>query len=884
MAMRHLSLLLILSSMISAARAGELAIVNKETSIPPQQSRQFEFGNVPQQDTTVLLEITARIHFRSLSGSSFFMKLSLNGRPVEAARSRRVMRLVNKPLVSPVAPNLPSSWNGPGAGWRLIYAPDFESGRKQAFYVGDPYTIVLDVTDLVNPAAENRLEIFNNARPAANWTGDEGQLVLGRIVVHTKPEPSPTMAESSLVKPVINRGEPAAGPAEYHGELLPGGGFALSVGKRRWEISSEFSYPNAGLNRLVPAGEPDASGQPQWQPRVQPGATASVIAEGPHYRLSRQIRFTSRRVEIADTLTNKDSGRPLGMLVRHQVSLAGAADASVRLAGNPDPAVSEYYSPPNPSVHISVSDQSLGLICEDDVFRSQARLFFAADPSAAGLRTEMLRLGPGETYTLRWAVYPVAGPDYFDFINLVRQDWGSNFTVLGAWTFFHPDTILAAPVETLREHFHRLRIRYAIYCGGWVDPKHDRKRIGFGTGVLDDYWADFRGRLRQAAAKIREASPETEVLVYYDSQRDTSEGGHERFRDSWLTGPDGKQVSTEWGGRYSLTYSVVATLQNTYGKAMLAAADRYMDELQIDGIYWDEMENVAYGTPLITYNTADGHSCLLDPKTYTIQREVGLTTLLGESHRLAVIQRVRDKGGFVMGNGPATTLDMLRTGVQRMVEIQHNDYWCYEGNLGTPLGYMSSRWDFGNVVRALRMACLPVGTTYLYKHEISPYLFPFTPIELHYGYLLGKERIVAAHAGRFGWPGERCLVEVHHFDREGKRTGTDYPTTIGSEARTAIEPGEDEAVILVRLPVTLEPASGEAVVRQVRYGADELSLVVTAPQGATLRISDGPMAVRADRAYTVSIGDQPSQPSIRGDLLTIEIPRVKDTVLRVKSL
>ena len=82
----------------------------------------------------------------------------------------------------------------------------------------------------------------------------------------------------------------------------------------------------------------------------------------------------------------------------------------------------------------------------------------------------------------------------------------------------------------LREKFRRLGIRFACYCGGWVDPQHDRKRIGFGSGVLDDYWTDFRTRLRQAAAKIRRACPEVKVLVYYDTQRDTSETGHERFR------------------------------------------------------------------------------------------------------------------------------------------------------------------------------------------------------------------------------------------------------------------------------------------------------------------------------------------------------------------
>ena len=859
-----------------------MVVVDEEAVVAPQQARQFEFGNVAQHNTTVLLEIAARIQFRSLSGSSFFMKLTLNGRPVEAARSRTVMRLVNKPLIAPVAPNLPSSWNGAGAGWRLIYAPDFESGRKASYYVGDPYTIVLDVTDLVNPAAENRLEIFNNAKPQANWTGEEGNLVVGRIVVRTEAKPSPTMTEAVSIRPVINRGEPAAGPATYRGELLAGGGFAVRIGSQRWQFNSEFSYPDAGLNRLVAAGVPETGGQPQWQPRVEAGPQGGqVLAENPNYRLQRTVRFTPRRIEITDALTNQDAEHPLGLMVRHQVDLSGIGEPAIRLAGNPDAAVNDYYSPPNPSVHIAMEDHSLGLLCEDDVFRSQARLFYDPDSVTAGLRTEMLRLAPGETYTLRWAVYPVAGPDYFDFINLVREDWGANFTVDGGWTFFHPDTILSLPLETLREHFLRLGIRYACSGGGWVDAKFDRKRIGFGTGVLDDYWADYRARLRQAAAKLREISPELKVIAYYDSQRDTSEGGHERFRDSWLTGPDGGQLSTEWGGRYSLTYSLVATLENRFGKAMLAAADRYMDEMKLDGLYWDEMENVAYGVPLITYNAADGHSCLLDPKTYTLQREVGLTTLLGEGHRLAVVRRVRDKGGFVMGNGPATTLDMLQTGVQRMVEIQHNEHWCYEGNLGTPLGYMSSGWGFDNVVRALRMACLPVGTTWLYKHDISADLFPFTPLELHHGYLLGKERIIATHAGNFGWPGERPLVAVKHFDAEGKPSQTDYATTVGQEARTAITPAEGEAVVLVRLPVTIEPASGEMRVSEVRYDSTGLSLIATSPRGALARVADGPFGIKPGRSYAATVAGHRVPATLKDGFLEVQLPPGDNLTVRI---
>ena len=65
----------------------------------------------------------------------------------------------------------------------------------------------------------------------------------------------------------------------------------------------------------------------------------------------------------------------------------------------------------------------------------------------------------------------MASRDYYDFINLVREDWGSNFTVLGAWAFFSPDAILAMPVEEIREQYRRQGIRYACSYGGWVDAK-----------------------------------------------------------------------------------------------------------------------------------------------------------------------------------------------------------------------------------------------------------------------------------------------------------------------------------------------------------------------------------------------------------------------------
>lgn len=857
--------------------------------IPPGESQSFPFEAGRSADAKTLVEVTSRIDAPSLSGSLFVLKVRVNGRDVDAGKGRGVSRLANKSADSPVAAGLRSSWYAP-AGWRVVYAPNFDLARRQPFYEGDPYTLALDVTDLVEPGVENRIEITNAMTEAsAQRAKVKGELVVERLSVRVEPGKSPLTLATRLPTPVVNAGRPAPGPAEFAWTLHRGGGFTVETGGRRWDFSSEFSYPNAGKNRLVPAPGPDRGGESGWHVNARSaGDEATVSAGGRHYAIRRTLRRFPGRIEVEDAIENLDERRPLGLAVAHRVGLDGLVNPTVRLAGNPDPAVNDYYSPGNPSVHVEFGEYGLGLLCEDDVFRNQARLFFraggAAEPAVMGLRTEMLRLAPGETYSLRWSIYPVASRDYFDFLNAVRADWKVNTRVEGAWRWgFQPDQVLATPDDVLRRDYARLGIRYAVLDGGWVDRTKDPRRIGFGVGVMvDDYWADYRRRIRKAAEKLRLAVPGVKVLGYYDTQRDTSEGGPEQFRDSWHADSEGNPVTTDWGGAYSRTYSMVATLENRYGKAMLDVAEHYLDELGLDGLYWDEMEVIGFGAPLITYNAADGHSCLLDPARFTIRREVGLATLLGERHRLAVVDLVRSKKKLILGNGPTCTRALREVGIQRMTEIQHNDRWGYEGLLQTPLGYMGDRKDAGNVVRALNLGFLPVGRSEAYEYEIPRFLFPFTPIELHAGYLLGEERIVASHGGSYGWPGERRLVQVYHFDERGSLTGVDHPTTVGREARTEVGPLDGGLVVLERLPIEVDPRGGEARVSGVRYTDRGILLRLKADHGAEIRVSDGRFRVASRRSFLVDCGGDARQETAAPDgSLSVVVGNQYDGEIRI---
>ena len=176
-----------------------------------------------------------------------------------------------------------------------------KSAATFSYYKGDPYTLVLDVTDLTNPAAENRLTLTNLAsRSRLGLKPAEGNLVVQRLTVRTKPGQSPMMlAAAEHARPSSTRASRRRGPPSIAGNSLPGGGFTITVGQRQWDFASAFSYPNAGLNRLLPSAQPDAGGQAGWSPRVRPRDDGGeVLAEGPDYRLHRTVRFTPRKSRL----------------------------------------------------------------------------------------------------------------------------------------------------------------------------------------------------------------------------------------------------------------------------------------------------------------------------------------------------------------------------------------------------------------------------------------------------------------------------------------------------------------------------------------------------------------------------------------------------------
>ncbi|MFO0889782.1 MAG: hypothetical protein U0790_11655 [Isosphaeraceae bacterium] len=389
--------LLLLACLTTSADVPEARVIHEPTALERGSSRSWTLAPPPRGGGSIRIEVRCRMEAKNASGSMFFLKVSLNGNEVRPLAIRGGQRLVNRPLVSPVARAVNSPWYGEG-GWRVVYAPDFRMAGGQSFYVGDPYTLVLDVTDLIRAQGENRLELGNSASEAlAAKLGSRCDLWIESLVVKRSDEPS---ALVSTVTDEVSRGEPGAGPSKYSWTVHRGGGFTIATGRNRYRFESKFTYPNAGWNHLSPDDEPAPRGQSGWKVEQTDPAKATLVASGPDYRIERTLRFTARKVEVTDSITNRHAEAPLGLMVRHEMSLAGLASPGVRLAGIPDPSLNDYYSPGNPSVHIGAAGEGIGLICEDDVLRNQARLSYAdprdGTPPAVGLPDGDAAATPGE--------------------------------------------------------------------------------------------------------------------------------------------------------------------------------------------------------------------------------------------------------------------------------------------------------------------------------------------------------------------------------------------------------------------------------------------------------------------------------------------------------
>ncbi len=549
---------------------------------------------------------------------------------------------------------------------------------------------------------------------------------------------------------------------------VAGGGFAVELAGRRVVVRSSFSFPNVGWNTLGEQRDPgsEAGWQPEATPLVQGSYT--VRATGKAYRLERRVESRRDHVAIADKLTNL-TDRDLHISLRHGVVTTGLLKPQVWVRGRPARLMDSNDSGgDNPTVFLQTGGQGFGVVAEDDVLRVQSSLVASPALQEAGLIDHHFMIAPREQYEIRWSVYPVPGGDYYDFVNAVRRNWDTNFTIPGPFAFPPHPRQGAGEVPDYKAWLDNGGMNYVSL----MIPNPRPAVLAHGLAFLEE-----RGEqqdLKAQADMLRSLKPGLKVLQYLHVYITRSDAAVDEYAEDRAMGPDGRQYEYSAGAWKPHFWLFVPTTTNAYGKAMNKTFDLVLDELGFDGVYWDEM---AYSAHKELYRRRDGHSAFPDMATMTVQTPVAMMALECQGYQVQQARRVLDAGKVLIANGQPVTETMTRLHFPRFIEAWHPSS-LRTAHLYCPVALSSpdrirSEADLGTSIRehlengGLWYYYLGWNRVRLTHPNPCAHMFPFTPIELHAGYLIGQERILTCRSGLFGW-GDKSEHRAFVYDHQGR--------------------------------------------------------------------------------------------------------------------
>jgi hypothetical protein len=516
----------------------------------------------------------------------------------------------------------------------------------------------------------------------------------------------------------------------------------------------------------------------------------------------------------------------------------------------------------NPTIFFSSDKVGVGLVALDDVFIVQS--LATVRGRTATLHSDNFALDKNAAYTLQWAICPIDSTDYYDFINQVRRDEGRNATVDGPLGF-----ISAGPGDRRgvpsRESVELRNLKHGIiHCLSFAadDP---------GVSIEGIEFIDFpkeRKLLKEQIAAIRKAYPGMRITFHVAHSLYATNKPDRVFPDSRVIDAAGRHaVYTANPGAYFSKerfdqgwnwYIYYPTLENSFGRAMLASVDVMMDEIGADGPFMDGFM-WGYGGET-TYDRWDGHTAQIDPKTKTIARKMGSVLLLSQDALVAFCRKVHAKGGVVIANNSVIT----RT-IGRESYILH-DRECFAGPevhlaptpmaLSQPAAIRSEPDIHRDVLDKLAW-----GNLYIYYEQCRmtrasapSQMYPITFEEIHAGYVKGKERLVTMKPGLYGWRDSRDLHMAYLYDSRGVGIRNDFVTTVDAQGvRTRVELAKDQCAVVKRIPLSIESAS-PVNLHVARYDCDGIALTTSGRGPATLRVRAGEFAMTPGAQHVCRVG------------------------------
>jgi hypothetical protein len=661
------------------------------------------------------------------------MRVLVNGTPVDTER------LSNRPATAMMM-NGHVLTVAQGDGCLLIpWAPDFAATDKDPVYAltddikACEYELYLG--GMVNEG-DNTVTLVNT-----NAAGLEYTVMLGDLEFRTRPEPP----ASRVFRPAPSGELPVILPktnfSKAYGNLRHrGAAISLTVNGRTFSVQSKFSTPDG-----------------RW-----------VTEDNPYFRRSREVIEHNEWVLVRDTFINQTTDDL--PLMQHHRSPVGNEASGVWLAGAKMPTKSgRHSSGANPSAFAATRGGGIGLVAINDEFRVHATMI--ADDASITLSDPHFVLAPGATYIAELAIVPVTEPDFYAFINAARRMLDVNFRLDICFAFmFHEPPVYQWSDTTFTQFIDNKSANFVVKSNYGVRTKlgHPARSTDWTAGPHTIYH-DFHKRVRQFY-------PDRSVKtgIYYHCFLDTHDPNKTRFVADRGLDASGNHI-TYGRGRHSYMSLYVPTLENGHwGEEIAKVLDVIMDDIGVDGVFWDDF---AWSTTPFVYSHPDGCSADIDPKTHQIRRLKGSVSLVSRDFRVHQVKRIQDRGAVLIVNGAPWTRTLSQLHVPAFTETGSISH-CRKMLLYTPLALgdhlteRSQKDAYRVMMSALDYGCLYAwygSNVYPEYKTLTEHMYPITPIEIHRGYVIGRERIITNRSGLFGWDDEsdfRGFV----YDREGRAT------------------------------------------------------------------------------------------------------------------
>ena len=725
----------------------EIVLKFKEPIDPGNSSDlTFEMPRYPQYLSPVLRLHANLTSTRLFSGYTRALGITING-----------IQLTGKHLIAPRDEFFEKSGKmnniyHSGLGYLVPYTHDGKAGNRPeivAKHFTIPYKMhdfAIDLSGIVKEG-ENKIEVRNNLP-----TKFTAQLELSDVRISIE-HLGNRRRRTEAPKGELSRIVPKA-PLEISAVALDFSSSRISLrlpSGRQFVISSRYSTPDGG-----------------W-------------AEGGNRFFSHE-RKAERVAEgflVKDTFTNLgDENLPIIQL--HEIT---EKNAEYMIGGLPSMASSKLDRVfGNSSVFVKCPDGGLGLYASSLVFREHLCARVTEEGSVV-MGDNTLALPPRGSITQEFIAIPLANADYYDFVNAVRRQIGANVTLLGpigTWAQYKDR------MKSFYNHINLLGLHYML-C--------DYNR-GIGVNFLI---GPKRNDVKEMMAQIRKERPSIKLYRYFHSQ---IESNHDvDFKSGRLLLKNGDQA--HYGE--SLLY---LNLEGTaYSKMMEYVLDDLLDNWDVDGIYWDEFhysgKEYHYGEPW------DNCSADIDMETHRIETLKSSVYLIQLPWKSRMVDKILAKGKRIYANGCAA-----RMGFEDKIDFTFTETAVKTNNVRmhftTPLAHencngMKSLQDY----YLKMMDSLDYGVLGNFSfidrpgHNVWPtiaeHLYPTTPLELHAGYLIGKERIVTKESGCFGWNDDSTHV-VRVFNDIGQEIREHGMKTIKIDGKTftEIRLSSDWSAVIIR--------------------------------------------------------------------------------------